>query len=213
VQIGGCDRCIPRERSNLVFNGWIWSSLRRFRRRFSHSRAQHVRMSSLQAKCASFEVCFVKLPWNWPCPLAVLTCCSTQTAHRLPTDCPVHRNPQRLREVRYRHACSPYPQRLGRTHCLLVTNQDASVSPPDRHVIDGTVFEAPRCAASVDRKVSLGYMSQSESHRNWLCAVAECPGASPWEKDAVQTGQPRASDAHLTYSRSSPAGQAVDGAP
>ena len=209
MQIGGCDRCIPRERSNLVFNGWIWSSLRRFRRRFSHSRAQHVRMSSLQAKCASFEVCFVKLPWNWPCPLAVLTCCSTQTAHRLPSS----QEPA----ASERGTISPRmltvsPQ--ARTHSLLARHEPGCVGlPPDRHVIDGTVFEAPRCAASVDRKVSLGYMSQSESHRNWLCAVAECPGASPWEKDAVQTGQPRASDAHLTYSRSSPAGQAVDGAP
>jgi hypothetical protein len=48
-------------------------------------------------------------------------------------------------------------------------------------------FDAHRCTASIERKVSLGYMSESESPQNWLRAVAECPGASPREKDAVQT--------------------------
>ena len=190
MQIGGCDRCIPRERSNLVFNGWIWSSLRRFRRRFSHSRAQHVRMSSLQAKCASFEVCFVKLPWNWPCPLAVLTCCSTQTAHRLPTDCPVHRNPQRLREVRYRHACSPYPQRLGRTHCLLVTNQDASVFPPTGTSLTVPCFDAHRCTASIERKVSLGYIAKANPLKTGSAPSPSAPARALARRTQCKQGQP-----------------------
>ncbi len=93
-------------------------------------------------------------------------------------------------EVRRRRAHATTASQQSGTHALLARHDSIvsqSVFTPIGTSMTVPCFDAHRCTASIERKVSLGYMSESESPQNWLRAVAECPGASPREKDAVQT--------------------------